>query len=78
MVGKRLAPAIIGIPSCRAARTALSIKKAPAEVVCKTISEIEYVVFHCHDFTVRGAAIGWAPKAAAHHLHVQNWTKNGP
>lgn len=56
---------------------ASGIEEAPAEVVCKAISEIDDVVFHRQDFTVSGTAVGWTPKTAANHLHVQNRAENG-
>lgn len=50
---------------------ASGIEEASAKVVCKAIPEIDDVVFHRHDFTVSGTAVGWTPKTAANHLHIE-------
>ena len=57
---------------------ASGIKEASAKVVCKAILEIGDVVFHRHKFTVSGTAVGWPPKAAAHHLHVEYGAEDRP
>jgi hypothetical protein len=54
------------------------VEEAPTEVIGESIAEIDDVVFNGHDFAMIGSTVGWSPKTAAHHLHLQNRAEDGP